>query len=145
MPQLNYDQLKTILPHAYPFLLIDKVEDYKENEYLIATKNITGNEWMAEGQSFVGHHFPETLLIESAAQAALVLYHVTKVKMTAIKPKYFLGKARARFKKIVHYGEILRTNVFSRKMLDSGGYADVHILGNGILKAKFELIFKVQR
>ena len=98
---LNHTQLKTILPHAYPFLMIDRVEDYKPGESLMAVKNITANEWLGEGLPGQTNYFPETptwtnqnkkvqvvslplaiksntimgkgLLIEAAAQAALVL------------------------------------------------------------------------
>jgi len=69
---LDYEQLKKILPQAYPFLLIDRVENIQPGQSLTATKNITANEWpFTEGRERV-QHYPETLLIEAAAQAALV-------------------------------------------------------------------------
>jgi len=93
---LEYDQLKDILPHTYPFLLIDRVIDYTPGESLTAVKNITANEWSFGGfgqtvpreagglsdsrqlsdvgsQSKEMEIFPETLLIEAAAQAAFSL------------------------------------------------------------------------
>ena len=103
---LNYEQLKGILPHAYPFLLIDRVEEYKEGEHLTAIKNITSTEWCFGASGLDGPSpggapnspiFPETLLIEAAAQAALVLYHVSKVK-DGQRPRYFLGRVNADLK-----------------------------------------------
>ncbi len=72
---LDYNDLKRILPQAYPFLMLDRVVEYTEGQSLIAIKNITANEWFfqeAEDDPNETKHFPETLLIEAAAQAALV-------------------------------------------------------------------------
>ena len=114
---LDYQQLKEILPHAYPFLLIDRVEEYKEGEHLVAIKNITSNEWCCCGNSSHNNTlsrqtsaqgylslnqendsliFPEVLLIEAAAQAALVLYHLSKVK-PGERPRYILGSVNSEF------------------------------------------------
>ena len=112
--ELNYNELKNILPHAYPFLLLDRVVEVKKGESLVAVKNITANEWcFAEENSSLqqsipssardlvfqnqGAIFPEVLLIEAAAQAALVLYEVSKVKPGDRKPIYKFGQAKAEF------------------------------------------------
>lgn len=71
---LDYHQLKTILPHAYPFLLIDRVEQYQPGESLLAIKNITADEWPFTQCPERFQHYPETLLIEAAAQAAFIFY-----------------------------------------------------------------------
>ena len=76
---LDHNDLKRILPQSYPFLLLDRVEEYSEGQSLVAIKNITADEWFfqeAEDDPSKTQYFPETLLIEAAAQAALVLYHV---------------------------------------------------------------------
>ncbi len=72
---LTHNDLKQILPQAYPFLMIDRVEEYIEGKSLIAIKNITADEWFFQNHEDplnTTQHFPETLLIEAAAQAALV-------------------------------------------------------------------------
>ena len=46
---IEYVQLKKILPHAYPFLMIDRVVEIKKGKSLVALKNITANEWWCEG------------------------------------------------------------------------------------------------
>ena len=127
---LNHNDLKQILPQAYPFLLIDRVESYKAGESLIALKNITANEWFFQNNENpfnVTHHFPETLLIEAAAQAALVLYHVSKVKEGVKKPNYIFGKAKAEFRNVVIIGDQLRIQTFATKMMDKLGYMDVYL------------------
>ncbi len=70
--------IKDILPQSYPFIMIDRIVEFKKGESLTAIKNITGNEWIYEGQNVKNNIFPETLLIEAAAQAALVLYGLRK-------------------------------------------------------------------
>ena len=74
---LTLDDLKHILPQAYPFLMIDRAEQYIEGKSLTAVKNITADEWFFQNDEAHFHptkHFPETLLIEAAAQAALVSF-----------------------------------------------------------------------
>ena len=74
--ELTHQELRKILPQAHPFMMIDRVVDIKKGKSLTAIKNITANEW-----PFLSNlnHFPETLLIEAATQAALVLYKSMKL------------------------------------------------------------------
>ena len=71
--EMNINEVKNFLPHRYPFLLIDKVLDFKVGEYLTAIKNVSFNE-----PHFTGH-FPEqpimpgVLIIEALAQATGIL------------------------------------------------------------------------
>lgn len=77
---LDHNALKQILPQAHPFLMLDRVLEYTKGQSLIAIKNITANEWFfqeAEDDPNEIQYFPETLLIEAAAQAALVLCNLT--------------------------------------------------------------------
>ena len=73
---IDYKTIQKILPQRFPFILIDKIIDFKMGKSLTAIKNITGNEWIFDDGALAGRGsiFPETLLIEAAAQAALVLY-----------------------------------------------------------------------
>ena len=139
---LDYQQLKEILPHAYPFLLIDRVEEYKEGERLVAVKNITGNEWTSGGGETPV--FPEVLLIEAAAQAALVLYHVSKIK-SGPKPRYVLGRAKAEFHDFLLVGDNLRILAFADKMLDTGGYSTINLSKGSRIIGKITIIYSVLR
>lgn len=103
--------IKRRLPHRYPFLLVDRVEDYRPGEQLQAVKNVTANEPWALG------HFPEqaimpgVLLIESMAQACGLLAFVTReaeadFTMPAAAPLFYLvGVDDARFKRPVGPGD----------------------------------------
>jgi|GEM_PF-662706 len=155
---LNHTQLKAILPQAYPFLLIDRVEEVKPFESLVAIKNITSDEWCCQNEADLsngavpplagrptgrGPYFPETLLIEAAAQAALVLYHVSKVK-EGQKVRYFLGRVKVEFLKPVIVGEQLRIQIICRKIFDTGGYAEAKVLTSDLCAGEMELLFKVE-
>ncbi len=96
------------LPHRYPFLLIDRVLDYKEGEYLTAYKNVTYNE-----NYFVGHFpirpvMPGVLILEALAQATGILAFKTNGTMPTDKSLYyFVGIDKARFKQPVEPGDQL--------------------------------------
>ena len=144
MPTLDINQIRNILPQAYPFAFIDRVEDYKEGESLTAVKNITVNEWPFKGQTGPVPVFPATLLIEAAAQAALVLYHVSRVKDRVPRPRYFIGKCEAVFSGPVEFGTRVRLNVTAGKLMDTGGYADVEARTGDKNLAKMTIFFGVK-
>ena len=130
-------------------MLIDRVEEYKEGEHLIAIKNITANEWcFGDSQNIPspardGLIFPEVLLIEAAAQAVLVLYHVSKIK-SGQKPKYVLGAVKAKFINQIFVGSELSIEVLASKMLDKFGYMDVNIGSNTDEIAKIKIVYSVR-
>ncbi len=132
---LDSNQIAQILPQAYPFLMLDRVVDFKKGESLTAIKNITGNEWIFEGhrrppagqESPWGatNIFPETLLIEAAAQAAILFYRLNNGESLASSSRIFLGQAKAEFARPAHAGDQLVLKTLSGKMIKTGGYMDV--------------------
>ncbi len=99
----DINQIKTMLPHRYPFLLVDRVLELVPKQRLVALKNVTVNE------SFFNGHFPEkpvmpgVLIIESMAQAAgLVMLSEEEHKG---KVPYFTGIDNARFRKTIVPGD----------------------------------------
>jgi 3-hydroxyacyl-[acyl-carrier-protein] dehydratase len=142
---LDCNQIADILPQAYPFIMIDRVIEFEKDKSLVAIKNITGNEWIFEGQTYKPDVFPETLVIEAASQAALVLYHLNKIKEGENRPKYVLGKIDADFKEAVLIGDQLEIKAFANKMLDTGGYSDIDVKRNGEPIVHIEIIYSVIR
>lgn len=110
---MNIDRIIKMLPHRYPFLLVDRVIsiDY-EQESLVAIKNVTVNE-----PHFLGH-FPENpvmpgvLIVEALAQAA-ALYVMGKEKLDTCvnKTVYFMSIENAKFRQIVSPGDRLYLHV----------------------------------
>lgn len=141
----DINQIKKILPQAYPFLMIDRIVDFKKGESLIAIKNITGNEWCFDGDVNAAYHFPETLLIEAAAQAALCVYQLSKIAPSELMPKYVLGRISAEIKDVVSIGDQLVLKACANKMLENGGYSDVFVFIGDVEVAKIEVIYSVVR
>jgi 3-hydroxyacyl-[acyl-carrier-protein] dehydratase len=109
---MNIQEILDILPHRYPFLLIDKVNELVPGERIVAQKNVTVNE-----EFFNGHfpHFavmPGVLIVEALAQAAGILSFKTMgTKASDDSVYFFVGIDNCRFKKPVIPGDILLLNV----------------------------------
>lgn len=103
---IEANEIMTLLPHRYPFLLVDRVTDYEEGKWLKAVKNISVNE-----PCFTGHFpeqpiFPGVLILEAMAQATGVLACKTHGKLNN-ELYYFAAIDNARFKRPVLPGDQL--------------------------------------
>jgi 3-hydroxyacyl-[acyl-carrier-protein] dehydratase len=138
---MTIDEIREYLPHRYPFLLIDRVDEYEKDKRLLATKNVSVNE-----PFFPGHfpHYsvmPGVLIIEAMAQAAAVLSlrslgHKNDGKWVY----YFVGIDGARFKRPVVPGDQLRIEVTQGPQKRGIGkyFAKAHV--DGQLAAEAELL-----
>lgn len=108
MSILDINQIKKILPHRYPFLLVDKVIDFKTGEYLVAVKNVTVNEPFFQGHFPQEPIMPGVLIIEAMAQAT-ALYGELAVDggMDEDNLYYLVGVDKARFRQTVGPGDQL--------------------------------------
>ena len=109
---LEINEILKHLPHRYPFLLIDRVLDYKLGDYLIGIKNVTINEPHFTGH-FPGHPImPGVLILEALAQATGVLAFKTANLLPQDGTLYYLvGIDEARFKLPVVPGDQLKLSV----------------------------------
>ena len=104
-------EIMQMIPHRYPFLLIDKVVDIKSDESAIGVKNVTINE------PFFAGHFPRqpvmpgVLIVESMAQTAAVLVVETLGDEMAGRLVYFMTVDSARFRKPVFPGATMMVHV----------------------------------
>ena len=114
--RLDARQIMELLPHRYPFLLIDRITACEPGESITAVKNVTINEPYFQGH-FPGRPvMPGVLIIEAMAQAGGVLSHLT-VGAIDPKPLYFLaGVNNARFRKTVLPGDQLLVQVGVEKI-----------------------------
>ena len=116
LSSLDIHDILEHLPHRYPFLLIDRVVDFKEGEFLHGIKNVTYNE-----PCFTGHFphrpvFPGVLILEALAQATGVLGFKTMGKKPDDKSLYyFVGIDGARFKRPVEPGDVVHLYVTQTK------------------------------
>ncbi len=107
---LDINQIQQILPHRYPFLLIDRVIDLTRKQRIVAIKNVTVNEPFFAGH-FPGYPImPGVLMVEAIAQAGGALL-LTEVSDRDSKLMVFTGIEKARFRRPVVPGDQLRIEV----------------------------------
>jgi len=105
---IEIKEIMSILPHAYPFLLVDRIVEIEPGKRIVGIKNVTYNEPFFPGH-FPGRPImPGVLIIEAMAQAAGVLAFKSIPKENQEKPIFFLGMDHIRFRKPVQPGDQLR-------------------------------------
>lgn len=105
---LNVHDIMELLPHRYPFLMIDRLEDIVPGESAVGTKNVTINEPFFNGH-FPGHPvMPGVLIIEALAQASAILAYRSEGMDPTQKVTYLMGVDGARFRKPVMPGDRLQ-------------------------------------
>lgn len=102
---LGIEEIKEYLPHRYPFLLIDKVLDYKEGEYLLAQKNVTINENIFNGHFPQKAIYPGVLIVEGMAQTAAMLCYFTMGIKDPNRPVLFMSLNNCKFRAPVVPGD----------------------------------------
>lgn len=110
---IDIEGITKLLPHRYPFLMIDRVLDYVPAQRLTAIKNVTFNEPFFNGHFPGKPVMPGVLMIEAIAQAGGLLYFQTHIDYGAPDQGllFLAGIDNARFKRIVQPGDQLRIEV----------------------------------
>ena len=108
---LNVHDIMELLPHRYPFLMIDRLEDIVLGESATGIKNVTINEPFFQGHFPKQAVMPGVLLIEAMAQTAAALVMHTLGKEAHGKVVYFMTIDNARFRKPVVPGDTVRFRV----------------------------------
>lgn len=112
MIKMDIHKVLDLLPHRYPFLMIDRVLEYEPHKRLLAIKNVTFNEPYFNGHFPIRPVMPGVLIIEAMAQATGLLAMESN---SAVKGErtlyYFVGIDKARFKRTVEPGDQLRIEV----------------------------------
>ncbi len=118
MNSIDIHKVLQMLPHRYPFLLVDRVLDYTRGDRLTAIKNVTINEPFFPGHFPSRPVMPGVLVVEAIAQACGLLTFVSEENLLTEKGVFlFVGIDKARFKRQVEPGDQLRFEVkMVRKM-----------------------------
>ena len=110
---LDIDGILQRIPHRFPFLLIDRVEDWKSADYILARKCVTYNEQIFQGH-FPGYKvMPGVYLVEMVAQAAALLAALGEDVLGKHMDVRFVKIEEARFQKEVRPGDVL--DIFIRE------------------------------
>jgi len=125
---LDIDAIQKILPHRYPFLLVDRIIDLVPQEYVIGIKNVTANEPFFQGHFPGKPIMPGVLIVEAMAQVGGIMLLNAEIDPNS-KLVYFTGINNVRFRKPVTPGDTLRFEVemaaFRRSMCKMLGRAFV--------------------
>ena len=115
---LDIVKILNILPHRYPFVMVDRVIDMHEGQWIKGIKNVTMNE-----NSFQGHFparpvMPGVLIIEALAQLGAIMAYLALGDEAKDKLVYFAGLDKVRFRQKVEPGDqlILETKTIKRKL-----------------------------
>ena len=109
---VDINKVLSLLPHRYPFILVDRVLDYKAYDFLVAIKNVTINEPFFSGHFPGNPIMPGVLMLESLAQASAILSSLSRNAKEGHEFIYFFaGIDNAKFKQIVTPGDQLRLEV----------------------------------
>lgn len=104
-------EIKRMIPHRYPFLLVDKVRDIELSKSAVGIKNVTINEPFFEGHFPARPVMPGVLIIEALAQTAAILVIKTIDAIDNDLLVYFMSIEGAKFRKPVGPGDVLELHV----------------------------------
>src|SRR6266571_9363657 len=132
---LDINEIQRILPHRYPFLLIDRVIDLVRKERVVAIKNVTANEPFLAGH-FPGYPImPGVLIVEAMAQAGGAML-LTEVEDRSNKLIVFTGIEKARFRRPVVPGDQLRIEVVMLSWKEGHSRIAVRMEGKAFVNGK---------
>lgn len=139
--ELNSNQIQEILPHRYPFLLVDRITDYEPGQFAQGRKCISANEMQFLGHFPQHHVMPGVLIVEAMAQVGAIAI-LTKEEFKG-KLALFAGIDKARFKRQVVPGDVLEMRVELVRQKGPIGVGNAKAYVDGKLVCSAELTFAV--
>jgi 3-hydroxyacyl-[acyl-carrier-protein] dehydratase len=140
---LTQDELQQILPHRYPFLLVDRIEEMAPGEHVVGIKNVTVNEPYFQGHFPGKPVMPGVLIIEAMAQVGAVA--ILSLPEYQGKIALFAGIDKARFRRQVVPGDQLRIEVKLLKLRGAVGKSEAKAFVGEHLVAEAELMFGIEK
>ncbi|MBC8473984.1 MAG: 3-hydroxyacyl-ACP dehydratase FabZ [Candidatus Omnitrophica bacterium] len=136
---MDASDIQKILPHRYPFLLVDKIIEIEPEKRAVGIKSVTINE-----EFFTGHFpgrpvMPGVLIIEAMAQVAGILMLSTRENVG--KMAYFMSLDKVKFRKTVLPGDQLRLEVNVVKLKSKIGQVHTRALVDGQVVSEADLMF----
>lgn len=141
--ELNSNQIAEILPHRYPFALVDRVTDYEPGAWAKAIKCVSVNEQFFCGHFPQEHVMPGVLILEALAQVGAIA--ILSEPENKGKIVLFGGVKEARFKRMVKPGDVLEMECRLTRRRGSIGFGTCRATVNGETACTAELIFAVKQ
>lgn len=136
---LTIDEIKQIIPHRYPFLLVDKILEVEEGVRAVGIKNVTGNE------EFFNGHFPDypvmpgVLVVEALAQVGAVA--MLKKEENRGRLAFFTGIDKCRIRRQVRPGDVLKLEVEMTRVRGTMGKGKAVASVDGEVAVEAEIMF----
>ena len=139
---LNSEEIEKILPHRYPFLLVDRVTELFEGKSIKAYKNVTRNEPFFQGHFPGKPIMPGVLILESLAQAGAIA--ILKMDEYAGKVPLFVGANKVKWRKQVVPGDKLELSLEIIKLRKSIGIGKAVATVDGKVACEAEIMFAIE-
>jgi 3-hydroxyacyl-[acyl-carrier-protein] dehydratase len=140
---MDVNAIMKILPHRFPFLLVDRIVELEHGKRCVGIKNVSVNEPFFPGH-FPGHPvMPGVLIVEAMAQVAGIMAYLASDEATKKKVSYFMAIDNAKFRKPVVPGDQLRIEIsttMNRRGIwgvDGKAFVDGKLVTEASLKATF--------
>ena len=141
--QLNSNQIAKILPHRYPFALVDRIVDGEEGQWARGIKCVSANEQFFCGHFPQEHIMPGVLILEAMAQVGAVA--LLSLPENRGRIALFGGVKNARFRRKVIPGDVLEMTCTLTKRRGPVGIGSCEAMVNGEIACTAELIFAVKQ
>lgn len=141
--QYNIQEILKLLPHRYPFILVDRILEVDPGERIKGLKNVTMNENFFQGHFPSEPVMPGVLILEGMAQVGALLAFLTDKDMAGDKLVYFAGLDKVKFRQKVVPGDQLQYEVSVNKQkgkfwkMDGKAYVEDKLVAEAQLMATF--------
>jgi 3-hydroxyacyl-[acyl-carrier-protein] dehydratase len=129
---LDYAAIERILPHRYPFLLVDRITELEFDKRIVGIKNVTLNERYLAHRDGERPVLPPTILTEAVAQVGAIM--ILAKPENREKLIYFMGIERVRYRKPVHPGDVVEIEALVRRLRSRVGVL------HGIARVKGDVV-----
>jgi 3-hydroxyacyl-[acyl-carrier-protein] dehydratase len=145
MTEADLSMIQRIIPHRYPFLLVDKVRDIVVGKSCVGIKNVTMNEPQFQGHFPGMPIFPGVMIVEAMAQTSGILVGVTMDLVDKNAKVFFMGVENAKFRRKVVPGDVLEMHVTAIRgggkvwKFEGRGIVDGELAAEATFTAMFDL------
>ena len=126
---LDYTAIERILPHRYPFLLVDRITEFEPDKRIVGIKNVTLNERYLAHRAGEPPVLPPTILTEAVAQVGAIM--ILAKPENREKLIYFMGIERVRYRRPVHPGDVVEIEALVRRLRSRMGLLEGRARANG--------------